>query len=254
MYPLLRHSTLIANIVISSIFNNLLPGKIKRQIKTKLGVPSQEDSLKRIKTLGFNPQFCLDIGAYEGCWAREFKSIFPGTSILMLEGQNEKERALINTKKQYKDVDYRIALLGANESLVTFNKYETASSVLGEHHATGAQTEIRKLSSLDSVVSKTPFEKPDFIKIDTQGYELEVLKGGQKTLTHAEFVLLEVSMLDIYKEAPLVADVIGYMRSKNFVLYDICTLMKRPLDGALFQSDFLFVKESSVFRQDKRWS
>jgi FkbM family methyltransferase len=236
------------------VLNRLLPQKMKQLIRNKLGVPSQENSLKRIKHLGFDSKACLDIGAYEGFWAKEFKNIFPDAEILMLEGQQEKEPALLKTKALLKNLDYQIALLGAEEKNVTFNKYDTASSVWTEHHATGAKPESRKLTTLDQVVLGTLFQKPDFIKIDTQGYELEILKGGKKTLSHAEFVLLEVSMLDIYKNAPLVTDVLDFMRQENFVLYDICTIMRRPLDGALFQSDFLFVKEDSQFRQDKRWA
>jgi hypothetical protein len=83
---------------------------------------------------------------------------------------------------------------------------------------------------------------------------LEILKGGEKTLANAEFVLLEVSFLDIYIDCPLVSDTITFMKQRGFVVYDICTLMKRPLDNALFQSDFLFVKEKSNFRTNKRWS
>jgi FkbM family methyltransferase len=239
--------------MIKSLFKKLLSDKTKKLIKDKLGVPSQDISLKRIKHLGFNPKFCLDIGAYEGHWAVDFKHIFPDSAILMIEGQTEKEPALVKVKQSYQDVDYRIALLGAKEAAVTFNKYETASSVLAEHHETNAKTEKRNLTTLDSLVAQSPFNKPDFIKIDTQGYELEILKGGEKTLSSAEFVLLEVSFLDIYKNAPLVADVLNFMEEKGFIVYDICTLMNRPLDGVLFQSDFLFVKKGSSFRSDKRW-
>lgn len=240
--------------MIKLILKNLIPEKTKKLIKDKLGVPSQESSLNRIKKLGFQPKYCLDIGAYEGHWATDFKQIFPGSSILMIEGQTEKEPALIQTKQTLKDVDYRISLLGATESTVKFNKYETASSVLDEHNITNAKTEIRTLNTLDSLTFKTLFSKPDFIKIDTQGYELEILKGGEKTLSSAEFVLLEVSFLDIYKNCPLIADVLNFMEMQGFVVYDICTLLKRPLDGVLFQADMLFVKKESRFRSDKRWS
>jgi hypothetical protein len=104
------------------------------------------------------------------------------------------------------------------------------------------------------LLEKNDHTKPDFIKIDTQGYELEILKGGEKALAHAEFVLLEVSLLDIYVNSPLVIDVLNFMKERGFVLYDICTLMKRPLDNALFQSDFLFVKANSQFRNNKHWA
>jgi FkbM family methyltransferase len=239
--------------MIKSLLNRLIPEKLKTAIRDKAGVPSQESSLKRIKSLGFDPKYCLDIGAYEGTWTSDFKQIFPGSAVLMLEGQNEKEPFLQKTKENYKQVDYRIALLGAAETTVIFNKYETASSVLAEHHDTPSTKESRQLVTLDSLVAGTDFSKPDFIKIDTQGYELEILKGGEKTLAAATFVLLEVSFLDIYKNCPLVEDVLSFMKQRGFVVYDICTIMKRPLDGTLFQSDFLFAKEESSFRDDKHW-
>ncbi|HEY4196021.1 MAG TPA: FkbM family methyltransferase [Mucilaginibacter sp.] len=240
--------------MINSILKHLLPAKTKDMIKDRLGVPNQESSLKRIRQLGFNSTCCLDIGAYIGNWALDFKQIFPDSRILMVEGQTEKEPELVKVKENYHNIDYRIALLGATESTVVFNKYETASSVLTEHNITNAATESRKLTTLDKLLTDTVFDKPDFIKIDTQGYELKILKGGKRTLTSAEFVLLEVSFLDIYKNVPLVADVLNFMQQHGFVLYDICTLMKRPLDGTLYQSDFLFVKEDSRLRSDKRWS
>ncbi len=241
--------------MMTNFLKNLIPKNSKKLLREKLGVPSQESSFKNIRTLGFSPGFCLDIGAYEGYWTREFKQIFPDCAVMMLEGQLSKEPVLIKTKNAYSDVDYKIALLGATDATdVTFNMYESASSVFVEHHDTGAKTETRNLVTLDKLLEKENLKKPDFIKIDTQGYELEILKGGEKTLAHAEFVLLEVSFLDIYVNCPLVADTINFMKERGFVVYDICSLMRRPLDKALFQSDFLFVKENSAFRSDKRWS
>ena len=238
----------------TSLFKNIPPEKLKNQVKEKLGVPSQEYSLKNIRNLGFSPKFCLDIGAYEGYWTRDFKNIFPDCAVLMIEGQQTRENALIKTQGQYKDVNHMIALLGADESTVTFNIYDTASSVLSEHHDTNAKTEKRSLITLDEIMKTDGDKKTDFLKIDTQGYELEILKGAKKTLLSAEFVLLEVSFLDIYLNAPLASDVLVFMKEHGFVVYDICSIMRRPLDNALFQSDFLFVKEQSRFRSNKRWS
>lgn len=240
--------------MITSFIKKLIPEKAKNLLREKLGVPSQEYSLKNIRSLGFSPKFCLDIGAYEGYWSRDFKKIFPDCAILMIEGQQLKEPSLIKAEKEYQDVSYKIALLGASEANVTFNIYDTASSVLIEHHNTGAKLEERTLISLDKLLETNSLKKPDFIKIDTQGYELEILKGAEEALKSAEFVLLEISFLDIYVNCPLVADVLIFMKERGFVVYDICTLMKRPLDNALFQSDFLFVKQGSQFRTDKRWS
>jgi len=239
--------------MIKSVLKGLLPERLKNYIKIKSGAPDQRDSLLRIKNLGFSPSVILDIGAYEGTWCKFIKEIFPRASILMLEGQNSKSPILEKVSYTYKNISYKIALLGAETKEVEFNIYETASSVLKEENETGAETEKRTLVTLDDVLKGSNFMQPDFIKIDTQGYELEILKGGLSCLASAQGVLLEVSMLDIYKDSPLVYDIILFMKNHGFVLYDICSLMRRPYDKALFQSDFLFVKDNSPLRTSKRW-
>src|ERR1700709_826524 len=101
--------------MIKSFLKSLIPENSKKILREKLGVPSQETSFKNMRRLGFSPLCCLDIGAYEGNWTRDFKQVFPGCSILMLEGQQSKEPALKKVQQQHKDVDYKIALLGASE-------------------------------------------------------------------------------------------------------------------------------------------
>lgn len=240
--------------MITNMLRKLVPADFKKRIKSRLGTPSQEDSLERLKRLGFDPEFCIDIGAYEGTWTDEFKRIFPGCAILMFEGLREKESKMLATKAKYPDVDYHIVLLGADDGrTVTFNKYETASSVFAEHHHTEAVTEIRQLTTLDSLTAGTGFARPAFIKLDAQGYELEILRGGGSTLSEAEFVLMEVSFLDIYLNCPLALEAIRFMGERGLVIYDICSLMRRPLDRALYQSDILFVRKDSHFRSNKHW-
>lgn len=239
--------------MIKSILKSLFPEQIKNYIKVKSGAPDQRDSLLRIKNLGFAPLLILDIGAYEGNWCKFIKEIFPTASILMLEGQKSKSDVLEKISRDQSNVSYKIALLGAASKEVEFNIYDTASSVLKEENETGAIVEKRTLISLDELLKDSEFAKSDFIKIDTQGYELEILKGGIKSLQYAQAVLLEVSMIDIYKDSPLAYEILDFMKAHDFVLYDICSLMRRPYDKALFQSDFLFVKENSPLRSNKRW-
>jgi FkbM family methyltransferase len=236
------------------LISKFIPDKFIKRLKDDLGVPSQQKSLLLLKKLGFSPNYVLDIGAYEGNWAIEFNQIFPAAKIMMIEGQQQKQEILLQKKELLQHSEVRIALLGAENKIVEFNIYDTASSVYKEDNETGASIEERELRLLDEILSNTVFSKPDFIKIDTQGFELEILKGAMKTLQSAKAVLLEVSFLPIYKGAPLAAEVISFMEKNNFVVYDICSLMRRPYDKALFQSDFLFLQKDFHLRSSTRWA
>lgn len=239
--------------MINKIIRRLIPDKLVHDLKKKLGVPNQESSFLRLKNLGFKPSTIIDIGAYEGTWTEEITILFPEAHILMIEGQKNKEQILLKKSKNIPNSNVKIALLGAETKKVEFNIYETASSVFKEDNETNAETEQIELILLDTLVVGTEFEHSDLIKLDTQGYELEILKGGPSVLRSAKVVLMEVSMLGIYKGAPLIDEVIGFMKLNGFVLYDICSIMRRPYDQALFQSDFLFLKEDHLLRSSTRW-
>lgn len=240
--------------MIKALLSRFVPDGYKKQLKDKLGVPSQEKSLLQLKRLGFSPQYIIDIGAYEGHWSNDVNKIFPKAQVMMIEGQKSKENTLIAQSHKIPGSIVKIALLGAEQKDVEFNIYETASSVLKENNDTDAKIEQRTLELLDNLVANTPFQQADLIKLDTQGYELEILKGGLKTLTNAKAVLIEVSFVNVYANCPMADEVISFMKSNGFVIYDICTLMYRPYDQALFQSDFLFIKENSELRASGRWA
>ncbi|AEE50735.1 FkbM family methyltransferase [Haliscomenobacter hydrossis] len=238
-----------------SILNKIIPASLKLKLKRKLGVPNMFWSLQNMQQNGFRPNKIIDIGAYEGKWTLEMLSIFPNAKYLMIEPLESKKGLLTTLQKSRPDqITFVNALLGATDGQpVTFNEMETASSVLKEHHSTSAQLVSKTLSSLSAIAQQKGFEKPDFIKLDTQGYELEILKGGSDVLSTTQAVLMEVSLLDIHRQVPLINEVFDFMAKYGFVAYDICSLVRRPLDKALWQVDVIFVKLDHSIRNDKRW-
>ena len=80
------------------------------------------------------------------------------------------------------------------------------------------------------------------------------LAGATAALASAQAVQLEVSFIPILQGGPLVAEVVRFMAERGFRLYDILGLWHRPLDGALAQGDFLFVREGHPLLADPRWA
>jgi len=56
----------------------------------------------------------------------------------------------------------------------------------------------------------------NFINIDVQGYELEVFKGGKKTLENIDYVYCEVNRDEVYEGAPMVEELDEFLGTYGF--------------------------------------
>lgn len=206
--------------------------------------------LRVLKENGFSPAMIIDCGAYIGNWTREIKSIFPDARVLMLEADPEKETDLKKVQNEYPHtVDYAISLLGAEERVdVTFHKMRAGSSVLEEQSNAPRNIVRLSMTTLDKVACEKGFSDTTFIKLDVQGYELEVLKGATNLLDKAHIVLLEVSFLQYNKGAPLIDEVMAFMKYHGFVVYDIGELVRWGTNNMLLQGDLIFIKHDSALR------
>ena len=83
-----------------------------------------------------------------------------------------------------------------------------------------AKVEV-EVHSLDELLAsgKVPISRaPDFLSLDTQGYELEVLHGAKKALSEGVLALVsEVEMLPMYAGQPLLGDVLNFATAHGFI-------------------------------------
>jgi hypothetical protein len=110
------------------------------------------------------------------------------------------------------------------------------------------------ITTIDALLTSTGFGWPDLIKLDVQGAELVALRGAGETLRHAQALLLELSFIPFQRGMPVFAEVVCWLRDRGFRVYDIPSLWHRPLDGALGQGDFLFLRDDHPLLADERWS
>jgi len=80
-------------------------------------------------------------------------------------------------------------------------------TTLDEYIKDGANT-------LDSFFDKET--NYNFINIDVQGYELEVFKGGKKTLESIDYIMTEVNRDEVYKNCPRIEELDTYLSTYGF--------------------------------------
>jgi FkbM family methyltransferase len=233
------------------------PGRkyVRRWLARQLHMPEIPSALARLKAQGFVPKCVFDVGAYKGDFARDCLEVWPTSTVVCFEPQPQMQASLLRLGSGRAHVELHQVILGAKESTdVTLYCSETASSVLREHHSRHPELKCKQ-TTVDTIVKEHySNQPPDLLKMDVQGYELEVLKGAQDSLVNVPVILLELNLLDLHQAVPLFADVIAWLNDREFVAFDVCGLIRRPLDQALWQTDMLFVKSNSEFRSDKRWS
>jgi len=213
-------------------------------------------SIKRIQQRGFSPKTIIDVGAYTGDWTSTVINIFPDAKFILFEAQPDKKPHLENIKNQYPDkVNYHISLLGSEEKeSVPYFLMETGSSVMEENTDFSRELIQLPMHTLDKLIKLETPKQPCFLKRDVQGYEIEILKGAQTLLSNVDIVLLEVSILEYNKGAPLIADILNFMNDAGFSTFDITELKRTPGEHILFQADLFFCRHDHPFRKIKTFS
>jgi FkbM family methyltransferase len=203
-----------------------------------------------LQALGFRPKGILDIGAFEGAFARTARHFFAQSPILMLEAQPGKEVQLKAIAAQLPDVDYRMVLLGTeNRADVAFHHVNAAinssgSSLYEEQTRYPRDTISLPMRRLDDVLAEMPGREFDLLKVDVQGAEIDVLRGGVRTLAGIVAIVIELSLLEYNKGAPLIGEVMRWLAQQGFALFDVFPVSRIPT-GALLQVDGIFLRRGS---------
>ncbi|HEU5134912.1 MAG TPA: FkbM family methyltransferase [Steroidobacteraceae bacterium] len=134
------------------------------------------------------------------------------------------------------------SLLKPNLALCNQFPYGHAMAVVSEVPVT--------LSRMDTVVDV----QPDIIKVDTQGTEIDVLRGAGHLLDRTMVVELEVEFVAQYENQPLFADVDSFMRANGFTLRGLrrtywrnkAASYSHSSGGQLMHGDALYIRYGAI--------
>lgn len=206
----------------------------------------------------FGVDLVLDVGANQGQFASEMRGCGYRGNILSFEPLSKAHGALRQASKGDAkwDVFPRCAVGSRNgEGEINISDNSVSSSLLPRHDnlssAEPASSYVGKeavsLVTLDSVAMDLvgKFKNP-FLKIDVQGFEWNVLDGARNTLPKMRGILLELSLVPLYKGQHLWKDIIARLEGEGFALWALQPGFTDPHNGRTLQVDGLFFREQEI--------
>ena len=195
--------------------------------------------LVRMKNRGIDPTGFLDVGAHIGETNQIIRAIYPGKRVVSFEANPHCENELKNI-----GAEYLICLLGREKReyaklfMNPDNPTSTGVSIYKENsnffeRATTLEIPMYRLDSL--VPAEANF---DFLKIDVQGAEIEVLEGTTRLIPSIKWIFLEVSFINYNEGAPLFDEVYMYLRNLGYRITDECDPLY--INNRLAQTNYLF--------------
>lgn len=100
--------------------------------------------------------------------------------------------------------------------------------------------ETIEITTLDIALPKD--KSVEILKMDVQGFELEVLRGATNTLLRTKVIVLEINNHEGFKGAPTYFEIDDFMRKNNFELFDLLPNYREA--GKLYDWDAIYVNKS----------
>lgn len=213
--------------------------------------------LRQVHALGFRPRTIVDVGVDRG--TPELYDTFSDVRYILIEPLEERHAGLLRLCETLPDARLVPAAAAARAGEVTLHVHAdlAGSSLLREVDGPLVDGEPRRVETVtvDASCAEHDTRGPYLLKVDTQGSELEVLRGGARVLAESELVVLETSLFGFFAGGPQLGDVVAFMKERGLVVYDVFGAHYRPLDGALAQIDLAFVREDDPrFRGSHRFA
>jgi FkbM family methyltransferase len=208
-------------------------------------LPGKVMELNQLKEQGFNPKNILDIGAHRGQFYGWAKTVWPESSITMIEANLCHEDILKSIVDKSPIDSYLIATLGDSKRTVNFftrsdKPWTEGASYYKELNFWDIPQLVlslpRELQLLDELFADDTFE---LIKIDTQGSELDIMSGGLHVCKRANYIILEISLIPYNEGAPSTEMYFEFMKNLNFE--EFCCVGEHVQDNKIIQRDIVFI-------------
>lgn len=222
----------------------------------RAGYPGSEERLLKRFLAVAKPDIVLDIGANIGQYGRSLRTCgFTGHIISFEAVASVHARLVAATGGDSKWTVAPCCALGRVRGQLQINLSDNSvsSSLLPMHDLhvrvepdsrfVGTETVI--IDRLEDVARPLLGPGRLMLKVDTQGYEEEVLAGAGSVLERACALQVELSVVPLYKGAPSLRRMLEVCEDAGFALHGLMPGFHDPASGRLLQMDGLFIRSST---------
>jgi FkbM family methyltransferase len=191
----------------------------------------------------------VDIGANKGQFSLLAFEIFKNSRIFAFEPLPEpaaKFRKCLAGRPSIRLFEVAIAPTAGEASIYVSGRDDSSSllpitEVQAFHFPGTSLKEMRKIRTmrLDQCLEPNDIADPALLKIDVQGFELEVLKGSESLLSNFKWLYIECSYVEFYRGQPVADEVIEYLGHRNFKMISRHNIQINQHKHDI-QADFLF--------------
>ena len=197
----------------------------------------------------------IDIGASVGEFTAIFAELFPNASIYAFEPLPDCFESLALVADSYggRVKVFKIGL-GSREGNFEFHRssWAPASSFRemsdlhkkNYPHSAGSESVRVQVETLDNVFRDIGLDDNIFIKMDVQGFEDEVIKGGREVISRARVLVIECSLQQTYEGEPMFDGIYELLKPMGFEYRGSVKQSLRKDDDSFLQADCVFIRKA----------
>jgi FkbM family methyltransferase len=209
-------------------------------------VTELEKFFRSLVRLEYLPRHVVDVGANRGDWTRLALHNLPDARYKLFETNPRLHGLLADLASEYDAVTVHPVGVGSVDGELPFTLHErddsgTFSMTLDQATREGFGQVAIPIRRLDDVLRGAAAPPVDLLKVDAEGFDLEVLAGAPETLEAAEIVLVECAVMS-KRFSNDVRSVVNYMHSNGFHPLDITDINRTQKHGSLWLIEMAFVK------------
>jgi len=199
--------------------------------------------LRKLRANGLEIKTVYDVGACVGNWTRAMKqTVLMDADFFLFEG-NPAYKEILAQHNSF--VHMGVLSNPGRETVDFYNGCDTGDSYYKEttdHYDNRTPIKL-PCRTLDSVVEEHNLPLPQFLKIDTQGSELDIMAGANKVMRNVDIVYLECPIIEFNYKAPNIFEYLTFMRSYDLIPIDVFEIHRA--EEVLLQIDIMFIKQAT---------